>query len=134
MGKVAIDKSMSLDGYITGPNPSPQNPLGDGGGALFGWMMAPQPAESTPEAGRALSEEYHEQLADMASVGAVIMGKRSFENIDSPDGWVAPDGTAFAVPVVVMTHEVREPVTKGETAFTFANGGPAEALAKAKTA
>ncbi len=40
MGKVALDKSMSLDGYITGPLPGPDSPLGDGGDRIFAWMMA----------------------------------------------------------------------------------------------
>ncbi len=64
----------------------------------------------------------------------MIMGKRSFEIIDSPEGWVAPDGTAFAWPVFVLTREAREPVTKGKTPFTFVNDGIESALEQAKAA
>ena len=40
MGNVGLDKSMSLDGYITGPNPGPGNPLGEGGMRIVEWMRA----------------------------------------------------------------------------------------------
>lgn len=130
MGKIAIDKSMSLDGYITGPNPGPDNGLGDGGDRIFAWMMA------DPDAGMTegmLSEGWDEMFSDQfASTGAVIMGKRMFEIIDSPNGWVAPNGTAFPWPVFVLTHEQREPETKGITRFTFVNDGPESALAQAR--
>jgi dihydrofolate reductase len=133
MSKVGIDKSVSLDGYITGPNPGRENPLGDGGEAIFGWMMAPQPASEEAPATRSQSDEYHEVIGDaMPETGAVIMGKRMFEIIDSPEGWVRPDGHQFDWPVFVLTHEVREPVTKGKTPFTFVNDGPENALAQAR--
>ena len=135
MGIVGVDKSMSLDGYITGPNPGPDNPLGDGGDRIFAWMMAEAASapDTPPRDGRALSEEWDEQFTDVfATTGAVIMGKRMFEIIDGPDGWVAPDGTPFPWPVFVLTHERRQPATKGKTAFTFVNDGPASALAQAR--
>jgi dihydrofolate reductase len=137
MGKVLIDKSVSLDGFITGPNPGREHPLGVGGEVIFAWMMAPRPAPETDtgDAKRPLSEEYDEVLGDtMEHSGAVIMGKRMFEIIDSPDGWVRPDGYQFDWPVFVMTHEVRPPVTKGKTPFTFVNDGPESALAQAMDA
>jgi dihydrofolate reductase len=121
MGKVGLGKSMSLDGYITGPNAGPDNPLGDGGDRLFAWMAA----------GNAMQDVLGEA---MASTGAVIMGKRTFEIVDGPDGWVAPDGTPFAVPVFVLTHEVRQPVTKGKTPFTFVSDGIERALEQARAA
>lgn len=127
MGKVALDKSMSLDGFITGPNPGPDQPLGEGGERVFAWMTTHQPAGTTLRDNEILGEAF-------VSTGAVIMGKRSFEIIDGPEGWVAPDGTAFEWPVFVLTHEVREPVTKGKTAFTFVSDGIESALAQAKTA
>lgn len=121
MGNVGLGKSMSLDGFITGPNAGPDNPLGDGGEQLFAWMSA----------GTAM----HDVLgAAMASTGAVIMGKRTFEVIDGPDGWAAPDGTPFAIPVFVLSHEPRESVTKGQTPFTFVSDGIERALEQAKAA
>jgi dihydrofolate reductase len=134
MGKVGIDKSMSLDGYITGPNPGPENPMGEGGEQIFGWMIVPQPEHQAPAGLRELTEEYDEQIGGaLDATGAVIMGKRMFEIIDSPNGWVAPDGTPFPWPVFVLTHEVREPETKGKTRFTYINDGPEGALAQARS-
>jgi dihydrofolate reductase len=125
MGKVGLDKSVSLDGYITGPNPGPGQPLGEGGDRIFAWM---KPYEET-------SFRDNEVLGGaLESTGAVIRGKRSFEIIDGPEGWVAPDGTAFEWPVFVLTHETREPVTKGKTPFTFVNDGIESALEQAKAA
>lgn len=133
MGMVGLDKSMSLDGYITGPNPDPASPLGDGGMRIFDWMMAnPEDIDSPHDSGM-LSEAWESEIAGaIETTGAVIMGKRMFEIIDNPNGWVAPDGTAFPWPVFVLTHEVREPVTKGITAFTFVNDGVERALAQAR--
>jgi len=127
MGKVALDKSMSLDGFITGPNPGPDQPLGEGGERVFAWMTTHQPAGTTLRDNEILGEAF-------VSTGAVIMGKRSFEIIDGPEGWVAPDGTAFEWPVFVLTHEVREPVTKGKTPFTFVGDGIERAIEQATAA
>ena len=125
MGDVVLDKSMSLDGFVTGPNPGSGQPLGEGGERIFAWM------DWTGEA----SLRDDEILGEMFEAGgAVIMGKRTFEMIDGPDGWVAPDGVPFELPVFVLTHEAREPVTKGKTPFTFVNGGIERALEQAKAA
>lgn len=135
MGKVTIDKSMSLDGYITGPNPTKDQALGEGGEAIFAWMMAQEPSPDPSEGRRELSEEYEDVIGEtMEQAGAVVMGKRMFEMIDSPEGWVRPDGYRFDWPVFVLTHEVRTPVTKGKTPFTFVNDGPESALRQARAA
>jgi dihydrofolate reductase len=137
MGKVVIDKSMSLDGYITGPNPTREQALGEGGEVIFAWMMAPQPEQQPDLDGstRQLSEEYDEVLGEATeSSGAVIMGKRMFEMIDSPEGWVRPDGYQFDWQVFVLTHEAREPFVAGKTPFTFVNDGPESALRQARDA
>jgi len=135
MGKVALDHSVSLDGYITGPNPGPENPLGEGGDRIFAWMMAEPdaPGDDGADDAQMLSEAYEDVIGGgLDETGAVIMGKRMFEMIDGPEGWVAPNGYQFTWPVFVLTHEVREPVTKGKTAFTFINDGIESALAQAK--
>lgn len=97
-----------------GQIPDRRNRLAKGGERIFAWMMA----ETRPDESRAMNEAWDENVSEaMTTTGAVIMGKRMFEIIDSPNGWVAPDGTAFTWPVFVMTHEKREPVTKGQTSF-----------------
>jgi len=108
MGQVILDVSMSLEGFIAGPNDQIE-PLHD-------WLFD----DSSP-AGRALLVEALE------GTGAVVMGRRTFDIVDGPDGWIAPDGTGFALPVFVLTSEVREPVTKGLTSFSFVNDGIAAA-------
>lgn len=133
MGLVALDKSISLDGYIAGPNAGPENPLGDGGTRIFAWMMTDPATAGDSGTGSMLSEAWEDMFRDtFTTTGAVIMGKRMFENIDSPNGWVAPDGTAFTWPCFVLTHEAREPVTKGQTPFTFVNDGIESALSQAQ--
>ncbi len=130
MGKVAVDKSVSLDGFITGPNPSPGIPLGEGGERIFAWMMAEAPGG---EASSGMNAAWDELFSDaFRSTGAVVMSRKPFDIIANPDGWVAPDGTAFDWPVFVLTHEVQEPVTKGKTPFTFVNDGVESAFAKAR--
>ena len=100
MGAVVLDITMTLDGFIAGPN--------DEIGPIHDWVIAAQTDRD---------REILEEAA--ASGGAVIMGRRTFNLIDNPDGWKLPDGTQLDVDVVVLTHEKREPVTKGKTRFSF---------------
>ena len=75
MGKMIVELSMSLDGYIAGPNDGRGNPLGDGGDALFEWMRVNPVAYGTkdfinpPEASRAVVDEWYDG-------GAIISGRR----------------------------------------------------------
>jgi dihydrofolate reductase len=99
MGKVIVDLSMSLDGYIAGPNDSPGNPLGDGGEALFEWMHTNTEAYGTrdfinpPEASREVVDEWFEG-------GAIISGRRTY---DIANGWGGRH--PMGVPFFVLTHE-----------------------------
>jgi dihydrofolate reductase len=115
MGRVFVDKSVSLDGYVAGPHDEIE-PLHD-------WLYDD---DAAPHGQRLLAE-----LLDRA--GAVVMGRRTFDLVDGPEGWTAPDGTPFALPVVVLTSAAREPVTKGATRFSFA-GDVAGALGAAREA
>jgi dihydrofolate reductase len=112
MGKVGLDKTMSLDGFIAGPN--------DDVTRLFEWY-----GDKPIEALRVLGDP-------LTTTGAVVMGRRSFDLIDSPNGWVTPDGTSLPWPVFVLTHEAREKVTKGATTFTFVTDGIESAITQAK--
>jgi len=132
MGIVAVDKSISLDGFITGPNPRPEAGLGDGGERIFEWMMAAAPGGTSSHE---LNDAWDQLFGDaLTSTGAVIMGRRSFEIIDSPDGWVAPNGMAFTWPVFVLTHRPLRNETKGQTPFTFVSDGIESALEQARKA
>jgi dihydrofolate reductase len=78
-------------------------------------------------------EHFHEVVGEeMNEAGAVIMGRRSFNQICSEQGWVMPDGTPLPWPVVVMQSQARESVKKGQTQFYFVTDGIHSAVAKAK--
>lgn len=129
MGKVAADISMSLDGYVAGPNPTLEEPLGRNGERLHDWAieLASWRASHGLEGGEenASSDLIAEGLA---STGAVVMGRRMFSGgagswDDDPKayGWWG-DEPPFRKPVFVVTHHGREPLVLGETTFAFVDG------------
>jgi dihydrofolate reductase len=119
MGKVLVDLSMSLDGFITGPNPRPGLGLGEGGQRLHDWMFPPK-------------GDFTEIVEEMFKhVGAVLMGRRSFAVGEEPWGENPP----FHMPVFVLTHDAKETITKeGGTTYTFVTDGIERLLAQAKAA
>ena len=120
MSKVTSEISMSLDGFITGPNVRVGNGLGDGGDRLHDWMF-----DAKTESDAKIVEELY------ASTGAVILGKRMFDVGFEPWG----DPPPFGMPVFVVTHEARDPVPmKGGTTYTFVTEGIEAALSLARTA
>jgi dihydrofolate reductase len=142
MGRVYTDISMSLDGYVAGPNQTLDDPLGVGGMQLHDWAFRLEAwrrphglegGETGPES--ALVER------TLAATGAFVMGRRMFSggagawsDDPNPDGWWGDD-PPFHVPVFVVTHQARERVDKlGGTSFTFVTGGVAEAVEQAKAA
>jgi dihydrofolate reductase len=120
MGKVTSDISMSLDGFITGPNVGVGNGMGDGGDRLHDWMF-----DAKTETDAAIVDEIY------ASTGAVLMGKRMFDVGFEPWG----DPPPFGMPVFVVTHEAREPLPmQGGTTYTFVTDGIQAALELARAA
>jgi len=112
MGKVMFGLSVSLDGFIADNNDDPS--------LVFAWM------------GSAM-EQFHEVVGDaLGETGAVIMGHRSFDQIDSEQGWVFPDGTAPDWPVIVLQSHARASVKKGKTHFHFVTDGIQSAITKAQ--
>jgi dihydrofolate reductase len=129
MGKVLAGITMSLDGYVTGPNDRLGAGLGDGGERLhywvFGgpWTYAGGP-RGTPDP---VDQQY---LAEaFGSVGAWIVGRTMHDVID---GW--GDDPGFGVPIFVVTHRPHQTVVKGDTTFEFVTGGTADALERARAA
>jgi dihydrofolate reductase len=106
MGKVIVSLSMSLDGYVAGPDDGAELPLGRGGERLFAWMNA------GPESGRvnewlAPPEASQPVIAAWeADCGAIVSGRRTF---DIANGWKG--GHPIDVPLFVVTHEAP---TEGE--------------------
>jgi dihydrofolate reductase len=118
MAQVICDMSMSLDGYVTGPNDSRENPFGDGAGMLHDWIFAAATAED-----RALLQELLDDL------GAIVMGRRSFDKNEGDGGW-GDGGPIGDTPCFVVTHH--EPATSHPSVYTFVTDGVASAIEQAK--
>ena len=123
MPNVIADITMSLDGFVTGPDPDLQHGLGHGGEPLHTWVFS--------------DDEVDAQVLQDATErsGAVIMGRRLFDIIDGPDGWNDEVGYGAGhvgtPPFVVVTHSAPESIRLGLD-FTFVTDGIAAAVAQAK--
>jgi dihydrofolate reductase len=130
MGKVVFDITMSLDGFIAGPNDRPGLGLGEGGERLHQWVY--ELASWRERHGLAGGQTNRDaELLDEAfrNTGATIVGRRMFDNAEE---W--GENPPFDMPVFVLTHQAREPLVKGGTTFTFVTDGIESALAQARTA
>ena len=137
-----LDISMSLDGYVAGPNPTLEEPLGRGGEQLHEWVvkLAAWRGPHGLEGGET-GPEGDLYAASWGRIGSVIMGRKMFSGGSGPwesdpnaDAWWG-DNPPFHVPVFVLTHHEREPVEKeGGTTFTFVTHGFESALEQARAA
>jgi dihydrofolate reductase len=116
MGSVVIDMSMSLDGYIAAPNDNPEQGLGEDGMRLHNWAFD-DPSVAEQVFGNMVEE-----------TGAVIMGRRTYDNSIKAWGGTGPLGE---VPCFVVTHD---PPASSDPVFTFVTDGIEPALAKAQQA
>jgi hypothetical protein len=101
------DLGMSIDGFGAGANAGPDNPLGDGGPRIHGWMYKLEAwrerlDRSGGEAGNPDAEVVEEKFERS---GAYVMGRRMFD--EGEVGW--PDPPPFRAPVFVLTHRARDP-------------------------
>jgi dihydrofolate reductase len=117
MAKVEANISMSLDGFVTGPNLDRYPGMGEGGDILHAWTAESRAMDF------AIGEE--RQIA-----GSVITGRTVY---DDTDGWASEEGF-FRMPVFVVTHRPHEVVVKGETTFTFVTEGIKRAIEQAGVA
>lgn len=141
MAKVRFEISMSVDGFVAGPNPSEEHPLGEGGMQLHDWVfkLVAWRKPHGREGGEVnASNEVLEESLD--NIGATVMGRNMFGGGPGPwgadpwDGWWGED-PPFHTPVFVLTHHEREPLEKqGGTTFTFVTDGIESALELAKQA
>ena len=120
MALVICDMSMSLDGYVTGPNDSRENPFGDGAGMLHDWIF-----DQATDEDRAMLQE----MIDGA--GAVVMGRTSFEKNEGDGGW-GDGGPAGDIPCFVVTHTL--PTASYPSVFTFVTDGVVSAIEQAGVA
>jgi dihydrofolate reductase len=125
MTRIVADISVSLDGFVTGPDPGPGNGLGTGGEALHTWAFSDDPED------RRLVRE-----ATTRS-GAVLLGRRLFDLVDGPDGWNDEIGygarEAATPPFVVVTSAPPASVRLTDLDWTFVTMGLADAVAAART-
>src|SRR5215213_3246712 len=142
MQRLTVDISMSLDGFVAGPNQTLEEPLGAGGERLHEWAFAARAWRDAHgmEGGETnVDNEIVEEA--LARVGATVMGRRMFsggegpwEDDPNPDAWWG-DEPPFHHPVFILTHHAREPVVKeGGTTFTFVTDGIESALDQAQAA
>jgi dihydrofolate reductase len=142
MSKLSADITMSLDGFVAGPNPSLENPLGEGGMALHEWAFRLKRWREAHgmEGGE---DDIDGEVVDesLAAAGATIMGRKMFSGGSGPwaddpnaNGWWGDD-PPFHHPVFVLTSHAREPLElQGGTTFTFVSDGIESALEQARTA
>ncbi len=132
MGKVVADISVSMDGFITGPNPDVEQSLGEGIDRLHEWMydLAAFRQPHGLEGGNTNrdSEVFEEAFE---APGTMIMGRSMFDVGEGPWGGNPP----FHKPVFVLSHGPRETLVKeGGTSFTFITDGVGSALDQARAA
>jgi dihydrofolate reductase len=140
MSNVISQISISLDGFVAGPNQSTQDPIGEGGLRLHEWAFATRAwREQQGLEGGEDSPDSALVAALTPSVGAYVMGRRMFgggEGAWDPEwrGWWGAD-PPYHAPVFVLTHHEREPLEmEGGTRFEFVTGGVAVALGQAQAA
>ncbi|HEX2032309.1 MAG TPA: dihydrofolate reductase family protein [Actinomycetota bacterium] len=142
MTQVRFELSVSLDGYVAGPDQSEENPLGVGGEDLHQWVVELEAwrRQHGMEGGvvNASTPVFEEA---QSNVGAWVMGRNMFGGGPGPwtqdppwKGWWG-DNPPFHTPVFVLTHHPREPLEmEGGTTFIFVTEGIEPALDHAKQA
>jgi dihydrofolate reductase len=142
MTQLTFDISMSLDGFVAGPNPTVQEPLGEGGEGLHEWIYGLKSWRARHAVPGGIGGADDDVVREtIEATGAVVMGRRMFSGGEGPweddpvaGGWWGDD-PPFGVPVFILTHHARDTETKlGGTTFTFVTDGPESAVAQARAA
>jgi dihydrofolate reductase len=142
MSRLRFNISMSLDGFVAGPDQSVDNPLGVGGEGLHEWAI-PLAAWRAPHGleGGEVNESTRVFEESLVNIGATIMGRNMFGGHPGPwdekkpwNGWWGSN-PPFHHPVFVLTHHARAPLElEGGTTFTFVTEGIEAALERARAA
>jgi len=140
VSKLKLTITMSIDGYVAGPDQSPEQPLGAGGENLHDWLV-PLKAfrESHGHEGGEVNASTPFAEGILAGAGATIMGRNMFGGGPGPweeswRGWWGDD-PPYHHPVFVLTHHPRGPVEMdGGTTFCFVTDGIESALDQARAA
>jgi dihydrofolate reductase len=142
MSEVRLNMTMSLDGFVAGPDQSEKDPLGIGGMQLHQWLIRLEAFREThggEEGGEVnASTPIAEEI--LGNVGATIMGRNKFGGGPGPwgdDPWKGYWGNnpPYHHPVFVFTRHTREPLQmEGGTTFHFVTEGIESALEQASAA
>jgi dihydrofolate reductase len=142
MGRLTFEISMSLDGFVAGPNQTLEEPLGEGGEQLHEWIVGLKSwRETHGKSGGEANVDSEIVEESLRVTGAELMGRRMYsggagpwEDDPNADGWWGDD-PPFGHPVFVLTHHAREPLEKqGGTTYTFVTDGIEAALEQARAA
>ncbi|HEY4246140.1 MAG TPA: dihydrofolate reductase family protein [Lacunisphaera sp.] len=142
MSKLRCSITVSLDGFVAGPNQSADNPIGEGGLRLHNWVFPTKTflAMHGNSAGGETGINDDILREGFANVGATIMGRNMFGPVRGPwgsdpwKGWWG-DNPPYHHPAFVLTHHAREPlVLQGGTTFHFVTDSIESALARARQA
>jgi dihydrofolate reductase len=140
MSKLRFQITMTLDGYVAGPNQSLDHPIGEWTEHLHDWLFATKAFHEMhggDEGGSGINDDIVREA--FANVGATIMGRNMFGggpgpwHADQPwNGWWG-ENPPFHTPVFVLTHHARPPLEmQGGTTFHFVTDGIESALRQAK--
>ena len=142
MSKLRCHISISLDGFVAGPNQSEENPLGEGGERLHDWVV-PLAAwrRSHGKQGGEVNESTRVLEESVENVGAGVMGRNMFGPVrggawgdEQWTGWWGDD-PPYHYPVFILSHHARDPVVmEGGTTFHFVTDGIESALDQAREA
>lgn len=142
MSKLRCHISISVDGFVAGPNQSEENPLGEGGERLHDWVV-PLAAwrEAHDKQGGVENESARVVEESRLNVGAGVMGRNMFGPVGggawSDERWTGwwGDDPPYHYPVFILTHHPRDPVEmEGGTTYHFVTDGIESALERAREA
>jgi dihydrofolate reductase len=131
MGDVVFNMTMSLDGFVAGPNDGPEKGLGDGGDALFNWYFSGDTEvpisdgnmllKVSPQSAKLLNESFK-------TYGAGVWGRKTFDIAHAWGGH--PPGS----PCFIVTHQAPQEWTYEGSPFMFVTDGVESAIRQAKEA
>ncbi len=124
MSLSVLSMSMSVDGYIAGPNDQPGNPGGDDFDRLHEWYVGPDGEFGRP------GGPAQQVVDEMDAAGAVLVGRRTVEQVDHWGG----DHHGSGMPIFVPSHRPPDPVVESYPLVTYVTDGIASAMAQAKAA
>jgi dihydrofolate reductase len=141
MTQINVEISVSLDGFVAGPNQTLEEPLGKDGEFLHEWIFGlPSWRAKHGLEGGEWNADDDLVAANVVATGAVVMGRRMWSggagpwgNDPNADGWWG-DKPPFDVPVFVVTHHARASETKGSTPIAFVTDGVEAAIEQARAA